>query len=84
MSQEKVDRYKREKANRQKIIKKQKRMHRLEMAGLGLLAAAFVGWIGFSVYQKVDNYQTENPEQTVMDAGAIQEYLTMIDADTIQ
>ena len=78
MSQEKVDRYKREKANRQKIIKKQKRMHRLEMAGLGLLAAAFVGWIGFSVYQ------TENPEQTVMDAGAIQEYLTMIDADTIQ
>lgn len=81
MSQEKVDRYKKEKASRQKIIKKQKRMHRLEMTGLALLAAAFVGWIGFSVYQKIDEYQRENPEQTVMDATAIQEYLSSIQAD---
>lgn len=75
MSQEKVDRYKKEKANRQENIRKQKRRHRLEMTALAVVAAAFVGWIGFSVYQKVDDYQREHPKQTVLDAAALQEYL---------
>lgn len=50
MSQAKVDQYKKDKANRQKIIKKQKRMHRLEMAAITLVCVLVVGWIGYSVY----------------------------------
>ena len=54
MSQKKVDAYKAEKANREKIMKKEKRVLRLEK----LIALAFcivaVVWIGFSVYSKVN------------------------------
>ena len=45
MSQAKVDKYKKEKANRQKIMKKEKRLHRLEMTAIGVVCAVFVGWI---------------------------------------
>lgn len=74
MSQAKVDQYKKDKANRQKIIKKQKRMHRLEMAAIILVCVLFVGWIGFSVYDKVSSNQEK--ETVVFDAGAIQDYLS--------
>ncbi|MCI6429655.1 MAG: hypothetical protein SPF19_04075 [Oliverpabstia sp.] len=74
MSQAKVDQYKKDKANRQKIIKKQKRMHRLEMAAITLVCVLFVGWIGFSVYDKVSSNQEK--ETVVFDAGAIQDYLS--------
>ena len=74
MSQAKVDQYKKDKANRQKIIKKQKRMHRLEMAAIKLVCVLFVGWIGFSVYDKVSSNQEK--ETVVFDAGAIQDYLS--------
>ena len=52
MSQAKVDQYKKDKANRQKIIKKQKMMHRLEMVAITLVCVLVVGWIGYSVYDK--------------------------------
>ncbi|MGN1142323.1 MAG: hypothetical protein ACI4TF_14085 [Oliverpabstia sp.] len=74
MSQAKVDQYKKDKANRQKIIKKQKRMHRLEMAVITLVCVLFVGWIGYSVYDKVSSNQEK--ETVVFDAGAIQDYLS--------
>lgn len=74
MSQAKVDQYKKDKANRQKIIKKQKRMHRLEMAAITLVCVLFVGWIGFSVYDKVSSNQEK--ETVVFDAAAIQDYLS--------
>lgn len=74
MSQAKVDQYKKDKANRQKIIKKQKRMHLLEMAAITLVCVLFVGWIGFSVYDKVSSNQEK--ETVVFDAGAIQDYLS--------
>ena len=44
MSQAKVDKYKKEKANRQKIMKKQKWMHRFEMTGIALVAVLVVGY----------------------------------------
>ncbi|MCI6043163.1 hypothetical protein MR857_07465 [bacterium] len=74
MSQAKVDQYKKDKANRQKIIKKQKRMHRLEMAAITLVCVLVVGWIGYSVYDKVSSNQEK--ETVVFDAGAIQNYLS--------
>ena len=59
MSQEKVDRYKKEKANRQQIMKKEKR--RLALSSTALIAAiAALGiWFGVSVYQKSQPVQTE-------------------------
>ena len=59
MSQEKVDRYKKEKANRQEIMKKEKR--RLVASSTALIAAiAALGiWFGVSVYQKSQPVQTE-------------------------
>lgn len=52
MSQEKVDKYKKEKANRKKIIAKQKRIAFLEKSVFALVVIAFVAFIGGSVYFK--------------------------------
>lgn len=52
MSQKKVDAYKKEKANRKKIIAKQKRQAFLmKLAGIAI-TALFFGFIIFSVYDK--------------------------------
>ena len=50
MSQEKVDRYKKEKANRKQIMKREKRLLNLEKAGGCILCAAILFWAGYSVY----------------------------------
>ena len=44
MSQEKVDRYKKDKANRKQIMRKQKMMSIVRKAVLSLAALALVGW----------------------------------------
>ncbi len=54
MSQEKVDRYKLEKANRKKTIKKQRAMNYVRKTVLALAAFALVGWLGYSAYQTYD------------------------------
>ena len=46
MSQEKVDRYKNEKANRKKIMKKQKAMHIVRNTIMSVAALALIGWLG--------------------------------------
>lgn len=75
MSQAKVDKYKQDKANRQKIIKKQKRMHRFEMTAIAVVCAIFVVWVGYSVYDKVSS--GDGTAQTVtFDATAVQNYLS--------
>ena len=45
MSQEKVDRYKKEKANREKIQKKEKRTLFLEKLAITVVGIAMVAWI---------------------------------------
>lgn len=50
MSQAKVDRYKQEKANRKKMMKKQRMMNILRKCVLSLAAIALVGWLGYSAY----------------------------------
>lgn len=52
MSQEKVDRYKKEKVNRDKAMKKEKLVRRIEYGLTGLVLCAMVVWCGFSIYQK--------------------------------
>jgi DNA-directed RNA polymerase beta subunit len=81
MSQKKVDAYKEQKANRAKIIKKEKRMLRLEkLAGI-LVCIAAVCWVGYSVQDKVISSQEVVETETVIDTSALDEYLQSISAD---
>ncbi len=52
MSQQKVDKYKKDKANRKKIIAKQKRIAFIEKAVTIIIGLAFVAFIGGSAYFK--------------------------------
>ena len=68
MSQAKVDRYKQEKKNRDKIIKKEKRQLAAMKAGVSVVAIALVAWVGVSVYhglQSEDTTTAEKPSYTV-------------------
>ncbi len=53
MSQKKVDQYKAYKQNKAKILKREQRQTRLEIGLFIVIMAAFVGWFGWSVYDKV-------------------------------
>lgn len=78
MSQAKVDRYKEEKRNRAKIIKKEKRQWMATKAGLSLVALVLVAWVGVSVYNGInapDTSQTEKPTYTV-DTSAVDDLLS--------
>lgn len=48
MSQEKVAKYKKEKANRKEMLKKQKRARILRNCIAGVVFAAVIGWVGYS------------------------------------
>ncbi|MDO4321075.1 MAG: hypothetical protein Q4C61_00975 [Lachnospiraceae bacterium] len=78
MSQAKVDRYKEEKRNRAKIIKKEKRQWMATKAGLSLVALVLVVWAGVSVYNGInapDSSQIEKPTYTV-DTSAVDDFLS--------
>ena len=59
MSQEKVDRYKQEKANRKKIMRKQKAMSIVRKAVLSVAALALVAWLGYSAYDMYESGKRE-------------------------
>lgn len=50
MSQAKVDRYKKEKADRKKTMRKEKIMRNVKRCVAGVIALAIVGWFGYSAY----------------------------------
>ena len=58
MSQTKVDNYKEEKANRKKIMRKEKIANRLRKCAVAVVAAALVVWIGYSAYNM---YESSRP-----------------------
>lgn len=76
MSQEKVDRYKQEKANRKKTLAKEKR---LRIAGIicgWAVVIAIVGWAGYSAYNA---YENSKPMETVYaNLDAINDYMTSL------
>ena len=72
MSQAKVDKYKQEKANRQKIMRKEKRERLAWKIGGYVVCAMVVCWIGFSVYGKVHVPVAKSYE---VSTGAIDDYL---------
>ena len=81
MSQKKVDRYKKEKNNREKLRKRERRILNLEKVVVTVICIAVVGWIGYSAYDLVTR-EDPNAEQEVvtteMDVTAISDYLNSL------
>lgn len=77
MSQEKVDRYKQQKANRKKLIQKEKRQNMIWKAGCSVAALVLVGWIGFSAYDRL--YEPPRKFYDV-DTSAIDTYMSDLSA----
>ena len=72
MSQAKVDRYKEEKANRKKILAKEKRKRIAGTICGWLIALLIVGWAGYSGYNA---YEKSKPIKTIYaDLDAINNY----------
>ncbi len=82
MSQEKVDRYKEEKRNREKIMKKEKRQWLAVKAGMSVVALALVAWIGASVYYAVTapDPNAEFPTYTV-DTSSLDDFIENLDGE---
>ena len=80
MSQEKVDRYKKEKANRKQIMRKQKMMSFVRKGILTLVALALIGWLGYSAY---DMYES-GKERVVAEVNydSVTDYLNSLATET--
>lgn len=73
MSQEKVDRYKEQKANRKKVMKKEKTMHAFRKSVVCVIAVGLVGWLGFSAYNV---YLDNQPRlEAAVDYSSITDYV---------
>ena len=77
MSQEKVDRYKKEKANRQAIMKAEKRKAVISITAVAAVIAALAVWFGVSLYQKA---QSEKVFYYTTDYTAIEDYMSGLEA----
>ena len=79
MSQEKVERYKKEKANRKQTMKKQKaKTFAMRTAGV-LVCAALLGWIGYSGYSK---WEASQPVKTTeITTDALSDYINSLSAE---
>ncbi len=74
MSQAKVDRYKKEKANRKQAMKKEKAKSILLRCAAAAVCAALVGWFGYSAY---DTYEENKGIETVeLDYSSIDSFST--------
>lgn len=83
MSQAKVDKYKEEKRNRAKIIKREKRQWMATKAGLSLVAVVLVAWAGVSIYNGVtspDGANANKPTYTV-NTTAINDFMDGLSED---
>ena len=71
MSQEKVDKYKKEKANRKQIMRREKMVNLLRKCVVGIVGLILVGWIGYSAY---GTYESSKPKEEVqIDYTAVNE-----------
>lgn len=78
MSQEKVDRYKKDKANRKQIMRKQKMMSIVRKAVLSLAALALVGWLGYSALDIYDSNRVRPVAEVNYDG--VSDYLNSLSA----
>lgn len=73
MSQETVDRYKKEKANRKKNVKKEKAQNILRRCLYGVIGLILLGWIGYSGYNSYTS--NKSTEEVQIDYTAISDYM---------
>lgn len=79
MSQAKVNKYKEEKANRKKIMRREKIKQACARVVAWAILLAIVAWAGVSGY---NYYESKRPAKTyVSDVTAIEEYLSSIDVE---
>lgn len=76
MSQEKVDRYKKDKANRKQNMRRQKVKSIVRKAVLSLAALALVGWLGYSAWDSYES-QKERPV-TEVNYDSVSDYLNTL------
>lgn len=82
MSQAKVDRYKEEKKNRAKIIKKEKQRLMAMKAGVSVVAIALVAWVGVSIYSGLQPEEpaAERPSYTI-NTSALDDYVAGLSSE---
>jgi predicted negative regulator of RcsB-dependent stress response len=81
MSQEKVNKYKEEKANRKANMRKDRMKSMVRRTILLVLSVALVGWVGFSAY---DTWQNNRPRDMVtVNYESITDYLQTL-ADDVE
>ena len=76
MSQEKVDRYKKEKANRKKTMRREKAMSIVRKAVLTVAALALIGWLGYSAYDIYDS--NKEREVAEVDYTEVTDYMNSL------
>ena len=79
MSQEKVDRYKQEKANRKKTMAKEKLKKKLYIAAGAVVGLAFLGWIAWSIPAEKRAAEAER-QQSIDDSIAMSKLLEELQA----
>lgn len=82
MSQEKVDRYKKEKANRKKTNFKRKIRNRVAKFLAVVILIGLAGWGGYSGYQYYEDHKPVN--KYYADLSAVNDYMSYLTADTEQ
>lgn len=78
MSQEKVNKYKEEKANRKQIMKRERRNRTIGRIVGAVICLAVVCWLGYSVYDSVNKKSAAS--QTEANLEAMQNYLGNLSA----
>ncbi len=78
MSQAKVDRYKAEKANRKKTMKKEKIKGTFAAFCGTVVCIAIVGWIGYSAYGYFHTKEDNKPTQTEVNLDALSDYMNTL------
>lgn len=79
MSQEKVDRYKQEKANRKKAMAKEKLKKKLYIVAGAVVGLVFLGWIAWSIPAEKRAAEEER-KQSIADSIAMSELLEELNA----
>lgn len=80
MSQEKVNKNKKTKANRKALVRKKKIEYVASLFLVAVIAVAVVGWICYSVYNKVETAAAENITYTTyeLSTDAISSYTSTL------
>ena len=83
MSQEKVNQKKYDKTHRKSILRKKKLEEALSLVVVFVIGVAIVGWIGFSIYTKVQSAKedTHTHEYVEVNTSALQDYMSTVDTE---